>query len=168
VGVGGGGWVGVLPLHRNANACSLTGSSYGTRNYGTRVRKTLTHVHFTFILRTKHPGTRTHVHMYTYTRAHTHTHARTHTHTHPGTRTHVHMYTYTHTHTHTHVHMQSDRSLLAQVRLAVYKPGGPMAMELSKNPTVLVVNDTVFAHGGLLPIHGERAVGFCSQCVCDA
>ena len=29
-----------------------------------------------------------------------------------------------------------------------------MAMELSKNPTVLVVNDTVFAHGGLLPEHG--------------
>ncbi len=32
-----------------------------------------------------------------------------------------------------------------------------MAMELARNPTVLVVNDTVFAHGGLLPIHGERA-----------
>jgi hypothetical protein len=82
----------------------------------------------------------------------------------------MHTYTpkHTYTHTHTHVHMQSDRSLLAQVRLAVYKPGGPMAMELSKNPTVLVVNDTVFAHGGLLPIHGERGVGFCSQCVCDA
>lgn len=30
-----------------------------------------------------------------------------------------------------------------------------MAMELSKNPTVLVINDTVFAHGGLLPVHGE-------------
>lgn len=28
-----------------------------------------------------------------------------------------------------------------------------MARELAKNPTVLVVNDTVFAHGGLLPIH---------------
>jgi len=48
---------------------------------------------------------------------------------------------------------QPDWQLLARVRLAVYKPGGPMAMELSKNPTVLVVNDTVFAHGGLLPIH---------------
>jgi hypothetical protein len=29
-----------------------------------------------------------------------------------------------------------------------------MALELSKNPTVLVVNDTAFAHGGLLPEHG--------------
>lgn len=51
---------------------------------------------------------------------------------------------------------QPDWQLLARVRAAVYKPGGPMAMELSKNPTVLVINDTVFAHGGLLPIHGER------------
>lgn len=48
-----------------------------------------------------------------------------------------------------------DWDLLARVRYAVYRPGGPMAMELSKNPTVLIVNDTVFAHGGLLPLHGE-------------
>jgi len=46
-----------------------------------------------------------------------------------------------------------DWELLARVRYAVYKPGGPMAMELSKNPTVLVINDTAFAHGGLLPVH---------------
>lgn len=50
----------------------------------------------------------------------------------------------------------TDWQLLAKARYAVYKPGGPMAMELSKNPTVLVVNDTVFAHGGLLPTHGEQ------------
>ena len=30
-----------------------------------------------------------------------------------------------------------------------------MALELAKNPTVLVVNDTAFAHGGLLPTHGK-------------
>jgi hypothetical protein len=41
-----------------------------------------------------------------------------------------------------------------QARAALYLPGGKMAMELAKNPTVLVVNDTAFAHGGLLPIHG--------------
>lgn len=46
-----------------------------------------------------------------------------------------------------------DWDLLARVRYAVYRPGGPMAIELSKNPTVLIVNDTVFAHGGLLPVH---------------
>lgn len=50
-----------------------------------------------------------------------------------------------------------DWELLARVRYAVYRPGGPMAMELAKNPTVLVVNDTAFAHGGLLPVHGEEA-----------
>ncbi len=30
-----------------------------------------------------------------------------------------------------------------------------MARELAKNPTVLVVNDTLFAHGGVLKRHGE-------------
>ena len=46
-------------------------------------------------------------------------------------------------------------NMLARVRYAVYRPGGPMAMELSKNPTVLIVNDTAFVHGGLTPVHGE-------------
>lgn len=46
-----------------------------------------------------------------------------------------------------------DWGLLARVRYAVYKPGGPMAIELAKNPTVLIVNDTAFVHGGLLPSH---------------
>lgn len=43
--------------------------------------------------------------------------------------------------------------LLVRARLALYAPGQHMAKELSKNPTVLVINDSVFAHGGLLPIH---------------
>jgi hypothetical protein len=42
-----------------------------------------------------------------------------------------------------------------QARAALYLPGGRIAKELSRNPTVLVVNDTAFAHGGLLPTHGE-------------
>lgn len=46
-----------------------------------------------------------------------------------------------------------ENQLRARVRL--YSPGGPMALELSKNPTVLVVNDTAFAHGGLLPEHAS-------------
>lgn len=41
-----------------------------------------------------------------------------------------------------------------KARTRMYAPGGPMAMELSKNPTVLVVNDTVFAHGGVTAAHG--------------
>lgn len=44
-----------------------------------------------------------------------------------------------------------DQQVVARVGL--YSPGGILAKELAKNPTVLVVNDTVFAHGGLLPIH---------------
>lgn len=48
-----------------------------------------------------------------------------------------------------------DWELVARVRYALYRPGGDLAKELAKNPTVLVVNDTVFAHGGLLPRHGE-------------
>lgn len=43
--------------------------------------------------------------------------------------------------------------MLARIRYSVYRPGGPMAMELAKNPVVLIVNDTAFAHGGLLPAH---------------
>lgn len=51
-------------------------------------------------------------------------------------------------------------SLDAQLRAraALYAPGGPMARELALNPTVLVVGDTVFAHGGILPAH--VAAGF--------
>ena len=30
-----------------------------------------------------------------------------------------------------------------------------MARELAKNPTVLIVNDTLFAHGGVLKRHGN-------------
>ena len=37
----------------------------------------------------------------------------------------------------------------------LYSPGGGMARELAKNPTVLLVNDILFAHGGVLPPHGE-------------
>eukprot|EP01024_Parvocaulis_polyphysoides_P072609 TRINITY_DN9224_c1_g1_i1.p1 TRINITY_DN9224_c1_g1~~TRINITY_DN9224_c1_g1_i1.p1 ORF type:complete len:352 (-),score=38.49 TRINITY_DN9224_c1_g1_i1:93-1010(-) len=40
-------------------------------------------------------------------------------------------------------------------RNELYQPGGYMASILAQNPTVLVVNDTLFAHGGVLPIHVE-------------
>lgn len=42
-----------------------------------------------------------------------------------------------------------------QARHRMYTPGGPMARELAKNPTVLIVNDTLFAHGGVLKRHGN-------------
>jgi hypothetical protein len=46
---------------------------------------------------------------------------------------------------------EQNELLLARRRL--FAPGGRMARELAKNPTVLMVNDTLFAHGGVLPSH---------------
>lgn len=46
-----------------------------------------------------------------------------------------------------------DQRRILQARWYLYQPGGAMARELAKNPTVLVVNNLVFAHGGLLPHH---------------
>jgi len=49
--------------------------------------------------------------------------------------------------------IMSDRQAVLRARWYLYRPGGQMARELARNPTVLVVNDIVFAHGGLLPHH---------------
>ena len=38
-------------------------------------------------------------------------------------------------------------------RVGLFSPGGPLAQQLSMHNTVLIVNDTVFAHGGLVPRH---------------
>jgi hypothetical protein len=51
-----------------------------------------------------------------------------------------------------------------QVRFEAYQPGGPMAKVLSENPTVLVVNDTVFVHGGLTMQH-SRWHGWRQRCL---
>lgn len=52
-----------------------------------------------------------------------------------------------------------------QARHRMYTPGGPMARELAKNPTVLIVNDTLFAHGGVLKRHGTSLdVNACLAC----
>ena len=59
----------------------------------------------------------------------------------------------------------SNWDVLARVRYAVYRPGGPMAKELAKNPTVLIVNDTCFVHGGLLPVHGAYLECFAANYV---
>lgn len=47
---------------------------------------------------------------------------------------------------------------LIRARLALFTPGQPAALELSKNPTVLIVNDTVFAHGSLIPAHVNHGI----------
>jgi hypothetical protein len=41
----------------------------------------------------------------------------------------------------------------ARGRLLSFLPGRPWAKKLSENPVVLVVNNSVFAHGGLRPSH---------------
>eukprot|EP00891_Asterochloris_glomerata_P005539 jgi/Astpho2/5539/Aster-02800 len=46
-----------------------------------------------------------------------------------------------------------DVSNQLKARYMLYSPGGGMARELAKNPTVLLVNDILFAHGGVLPPH---------------
>jgi hypothetical protein len=40
-----------------------------------------------------------------------------------------------------------------RTRVGLFAPGGPLAQQFARNSTVLVVNDTVFVHGGLLPAH---------------
>jgi Calcineurin-like phosphoesterase len=55
----------------------------------------------------------------------------------------------------TETEIASDRQAVLRARWHLYRPGGQMARELAKNPTVLVVNDIVFAHGGLLPHHNK-------------
>ena len=45
-----------------------------------------------------------------------------------------------------------------QARAALFLPGGRVARMMSRNPTVLIVNDTAFAHGGLLPAHTQYGI----------
>ena len=42
-------------------------------------------------------------------------------------------------------------------RLFLFQVGGPLACELAKNPVVLQINDNLFAHGGILPHHGNAS-----------
>lgn len=47
---------------------------------------------------------------------------------------------------------------LVDARVDLMGPGGPIARDLALNSTVLIINDTCFAHGGLLPTHVEYGV----------
>lgn len=44
-------------------------------------------------------------------------------------------------------------------RAAAFLPGGPLAKKLAERPVVVVVGDTVFAHGGVLPGHVRYGIG---------
>jgi hypothetical protein len=47
----------------------------------------------------------------------------------------------------------------ARGRAAAFLPGGPEARRLGKHPTVAVVGQTLFAHGGVLPEHVSYGLG---------
>lgn len=46
-----------------------------------------------------------------------------------------------------------------KARLALFAPGGPIARELANSYAALQINDTVFAHGGVMPHHVEYGLG---------
>lgn len=43
-------------------------------------------------------------------------------------------------------------------RTKLLSPGGPLAMQLASHGVVLKVNDWLFAHGGVLPHHGQYRI----------
>lgn len=47
------------------------------------------------------------------------------------------------------------RKRRASAREFLFRPGGPIARKLSQHGVVLKVNDWLFAHGGVLPLHVE-------------
>jgi hypothetical protein len=44
-------------------------------------------------------------------------------------------------------------------RALAFLPGGPMARRLAQHPIAIVVGDTVFVHGGILPSHVRYGIG---------
>jgi hypothetical protein len=57
----------------------------------------------------------------------------------------------------------ADSVLLAhepahRARVAAFRPGGPYALLLARRNTVVIVGETVFAHGGVLPAHAAHGL----------
>ena len=46
-----------------------------------------------------------------------------------------------------------------KARVALFAPGGPIAQELANSYVALQINDTVFAHGGIMPHHVDYGLG---------
>ena len=59
------------------------------------------------------------------------------------------------------------RKRQVKARVGLFSPGGPLAQQLAMNSTVLIVNDTVFAHGGLMPRHVEFGLERLNRAVSD-
>ena len=47
---------------------------------------------------------------------------------------------------------------LYRLRASAFLPGGGAALELAAQPLILIVGDTVFAHGGVLPAHIDYGI----------
>ena len=62
---------------------------------------------------------------------------------------------------------EDARKKQVKARVGLFSPGGPLAQQLAMNSTVLIVNDTVFAHGGLLPRHVEFGLERLNNSVSD-
>jgi hypothetical protein len=43
-------------------------------------------------------------------------------------------------------------------RAAAFRPGGPWAKRLARNPVIVLIDSTVFVHGGLLPEHVRHGI----------
>ena len=43
-------------------------------------------------------------------------------------------------------------------RAAAFRPGGPMARKLAERPVILILGETVFVHGGVLPEHVDHGI----------
>ncbi len=52
-----------------------------------------------------------------------------------------------------------------RARAAAFRPGGPMALELARHPTALVLGPNLFVHGGILPIHVEMGLDAMNRAV---
>ena len=62
---------------------------------------------------------------------------------------------------------EDPRKKQVKARIGLFSPGGPLAQQLAMNSTVLIVNDTVFAHGGLMPRHVEFGLERLNNAVAD-
>lgn len=51
----------------------------------------------------------------------------------------------------------------AQGRARAFFPGGPYAKKLAERNTIVIVGDTVFVHGGVLPAHVSQGIGNINQ-----
>jgi len=67
---------------------------------------------------------------------------------------------------------EEDSLLLAhdpdqRARVAAFRPGAPFALMLAERPVVLILGETVFVHGGVLPMHLDYGLDRLNEEVSD-